>query len=246
MLFRAPQQALDQEFIAFFGGTQTFAATTTRPYPDLLAEQMGIACINFASDGGGLEAIIRDDTLRDIGRKARHVVIELTSPAMISNRFYTVDPQRNHVLVRFAAPFRDLCRGIALDQVTTVDMLPALLPQPLRQALEAEIRTAWAARIKQFLHHVDRPTSLLFLGDAEDLSLMGQSALMQLAGEGHTMLQIRPRRGAGGIIDTAGHSEIAHRLAPVLQAAGLVPPPANDQIFAVSSGTAVKRSATKP
>ncbi|WP_085785293.1 DUF6473 family protein [Ketogulonicigenium robustum] len=246
LAFRAPARTIGRDYIAFLGGSQTFAGTITAPYPNLVEEELGVPCINLATDNGGLEAIMRDSFVSETSKAAHHIVLELTSPATISNRYYMVDPQDNTRISSFSARFLQMCKGVALDNVTAVDMLPAALPHSIRLALEAEIRTAWAARTHLFLRFAARPATLLFLGDSEDLALMGQSALMQLASAGYTMLQIRPRRGAGGAIDTAGHQEISRRLLPVLHGSGFAATLPANQSFAVNSGTAVKRSATRP
>ncbi len=100
MLFRGPRKRLDQPYLAFVGGTETYGKFIEKPFPVLVEKSMRQTCVNFGCVNGGIDAFVTDKTVLDICNGADLTVVQVMGANLLSNRFFTVHPRRNDRFVQ--------------------------------------------------------------------------------------------------------------------------------------------------
>ena len=63
LLFRGPQKALDEPFVAFLGGTETYGKFVPQPFVSLLDEALPINCVNFGYVNPGSDAFLAEPSV---------------------------------------------------------------------------------------------------------------------------------------------------------------------------------------
>ena len=99
--FRGPRRPIDGRFVAFLGGSETFAKYVPRPYPDLVEQAVGEVCVNLGCQSAGPDVFLNDSAIETLCHDAVLTVIQVPGAANLSNRFYKVHPRRND---RFISP----------------------------------------------------------------------------------------------------------------------------------------------
>lgn len=166
--FRGPKRVLDGDYVAFFGGSDTFGRFIPRPFPALVEDHIGTVCVNFGWINSGADAFLHDETLMQAAGKARAVVLQVPGAQNISNRYYAVHPRRNDRFLHAS----DLMRRVFPDADFTEFHFTRHMLVSLAAAgrdrfgiLVAELQFAWIARMSELIRRVGRPVVLLWLAD---------------------------------------------------------------------------------
>lgn len=166
LLVRGPKRALDQPYVAFLGGAETFAKEIARPFPAVLERELGVTCVNLAAVCAGPDAYMGDPALLAVAAGARVKVVQLSGAHMLSNRFYSVHPRRNDRFVKASAQMRQQFAGVDFTDFAFVGHMVGQSAQdnPAGFALlRTELETAWQARMRRLLEVLGPPVVLLWV-----------------------------------------------------------------------------------
>ena len=178
--FRGPRKRLDQEYVAFLGGTETYGRFLETPFPALVEEKTGYETINLGVVNAGPEAYLNEPSIIDLANRAEAVVLEMTGAQNCSNRFYKVHPRRNDRFVHAS----DLMSKIFHDADFTefhftghlLADLKANAPDRFPMLLD-ELKAAWLGRMQTLMAQLKAPVILLWLGEngpEDDPEAMGR------------------------------------------------------------------------
>lgn len=169
-LYRGPQPDLSQPYIACIGGAQTFGRYVERPYPAILSGMLGRPVANFGAADAGPEFYLRDSMVLEALCRAELVVVQAMSAQALSNRLYQVRPRRNLQISAVSPALRRLYPP-AVDSAcvlanTLLDTLAADHPDGFA-AVEAELKTAWVARMRRLLQSIHTRKLLLWFSERQ-------------------------------------------------------------------------------
>ncbi|MDK3020208.1 DUF6473 family protein [Pseudodonghicola flavimaris] len=164
--FRAPCAPLDEPYIAFLGGSETFGRFVPDPFPDLVDRRLGRPCLNLGCANAGLDTLLKDPGLMRIAAAADLVVLQLSGAQNLSNRYYRVHPRRND---RFLAPTPKLAALYPEVDFTEFHFTKHLLTTLLGlgpdrfAAIREELRHLWMKRMSRLLAVLEGQVLLLWL-----------------------------------------------------------------------------------
>ncbi|WP_135500971.1 DUF6473 family protein [Roseovarius aestuariivivens] len=168
LAFRGPRRDLQQDYIAFLGGTETFGKFVDRPFPALLEERTGRTCVNLGWPNAGIDVVLNDRGLMRMAGAARLTVLQVPNAANLSNRFYTVHPRRNDRFLKAREPLRRLYPELDFTEFSfTRHMLVALKGHCTdRFALvHQDLAQVWIARMRRVIGKLGGPVILLWFSD---------------------------------------------------------------------------------
>ena len=168
LLFRGPKRRLDAPYCVALGGTETYGKFVASPYPALLETMLGMPIVNLGYNNAGVDVFVNEPTVIEACAAAKLTVVQLVGAQNTSNRFYAVHPRRNDRFLRASNLMKTLFQEVDFTEFHfTRHMLSELkLRTPEKFALiEAELKEAWIARMKQLLEKIGRNTVLLWLAD---------------------------------------------------------------------------------
>lgn len=93
--FRGPECDFRRRHIAYLGGRETMGRFMGQPFSVMVEQATGYGALNLGQNNAGVEFFARFQGLDQLTRRASHVVIEISSAALQSNRYYRVHPVRN-------------------------------------------------------------------------------------------------------------------------------------------------------
>lgn len=174
--FRGPAPAtLDPgSYFACIGAAQTLGCFCQRPFPDLLADELGLPALNLGYGGAGPEFFATQEALLPYLNNARFVVLQVMSARSQSNSYYQCDGLE-YVTLResgqkmgAAAAFTKLLAGS--PRIAGLPGWPrgwrklaALAARPEARRIVDEIRTAWVESSLQLLEKITVPVVLLWI-----------------------------------------------------------------------------------
>lgn len=168
MSFRGPKRSLDQPYVVFLGGNETYGKFIPDPFPDLVEEEVGYGAVNLGIPNAGPDVFLNESSLLDIARGAEAVVVQILGAGNLSNRYYSVHPRRNDRFIAPTAALRTLYREVDFTEFTfTRHLLTALhdlSPDRFAQVAE-ELRAVWMQRMGQLLSLLPERSLLLWLSD---------------------------------------------------------------------------------
>ncbi len=170
LLFRGPKRNLDDPFVAFFGGTNTYGKFVERPFVDLVEDELGVACVNFGCLNAGVDVMSHDKFMGEFGSQSLVSVVQVVSPRNMSNRFYSVHPRRNDRFLKPSALLETIYREVDFSQFNfTKHMLTRLhdISPDRFNAIREELQSAWSARMTGVLDQISGNTVLLWFSDHE-------------------------------------------------------------------------------
>ena len=170
MLFRGPRRRLDQPYLAFVGGTETYGKFIERPFPILIEKAMRQTCVNFGCVNGGVDVFINDPAVMDICQDAEMTVIQVMGAQNLSNRFYSVHTRRNDRFVNASTVLQAIFNNVDFSDFSfNRHMLSALHTASADrfETVVAELREAWSARMKMLLKRIGERVILLWFSDDE-------------------------------------------------------------------------------
>lgn len=232
LAFRAPRRRLEQDYLLFLGGTDTFGKYIPSPYPMLLEGLMGMACVNMGCVNAGVDAFLKDHTVMMAASQAHAVVMQVMGAHNLSNRFYTVHPRRNDRFLQASDQLRALYPEIDFAEYNfTRHLLHDLrsLGAARFEQVVAELRTAWAARMRAFIADIDRPVVLFWFAghrpgdvassdpDGQDPLFIDREVLDQMRGVARLVVECCPHgtpaaRATDGMVFPAAEARSAENL----------------------------------
>jgi hypothetical protein len=185
ILFRGPEKRLDDPYVAFLGGTETYGKFIKAPFPDLIEGDIDANCVNFGISNAGVDVFLHDAMMLDAANGAMATVVQIVGAQNLSNRLYSVHPRRND---RFLAPTLLLSSIYPDVDFSEFHFTRHMLHELQRVSPErftlviTELQAAWFARMKLFLSRLTGKVVLLWISDhapgeeraAEGTSMMGR------------------------------------------------------------------------
>lgn len=168
MLFRGPRRRLDQPYIAFLGGTETYGKYIQKPFPYLVEKAMRQTCINFGCVNGGIDVFVGDPAVMEICEKAEMTVVQVMGANHLSNRFYSVHPRRNDRFLGASTVLQAIYHEVDFSEFSfTRHMLSALHAKSLERfdIVVQELREAWVARMRNMMGQIGPRTILMWFSE---------------------------------------------------------------------------------
>ena len=168
LLFRGPRRRLQDDYVAYLGGIETYGKFIEVPYPTLIEHETGIKSVNMGCVNAGVDAYVTDKSLVNICAKAKVTVIQMMGAQNMSNRFYAVHPRRNDRFLRASKLLQTIYSEIDFTDFSfTRHMLIELAAAaPAKFAMvENELKDAWVARMQTLIEQIDGKVVLLWLAD---------------------------------------------------------------------------------
>ncbi|WP_282047858.1 DUF6473 family protein [Sulfitobacter mediterraneus] len=168
LLFRGPKRDLDQPYVAFIGGTETYGKFLAKPFPVLVEEEIGKTAANFGVPNAGIDVFVNDSFILGAAAQADVAVIQVLGAQNMTNRFYAVHPRRNDRFVSASSLLATIYREVDFaDFHFTKHMLTRLLevsPDRFATVLQ-ELQQAWLARMRLMLSQVRGKSILLWFSE---------------------------------------------------------------------------------
>lgn len=277
--FRGPLPSFEEPYIAVLGGNETFGKYVASPYPERLADWVGMPVANLSAPQAGLSLFSEERVLLDIASKARVTVFQVLGAQNMSNRLYGVHARRNDRFVSVSPALREIYPTVDFTEVHFTGHLMNTLANTSEAAFRVvvdELKWAWKQRMRRLLSLIEGEIILLWASsrpppeetepfdDCEPV-FVDRSMIEELSGGFSDIVDvvIERDRSLTGKIAPAGereaacrlpgpsaHQQMADALAPViaerLNGPGRNAARSQPHSFSISSGTAVKRSATRP
>jgi hypothetical protein len=180
LLFRGPRRSVDQAYLAFLGGTETYGKFIENPFPDLVEQQIGKVCINLGCVNAGVDVFTSDEQIIKMANKAEVTVVQITGAQNMSNRFYTVHPRRNDRFLKPSTLLKAIYREVDFSEFNfnkhMLHRLHTLSPGRFETVVD-ELQQAWIARMRMLLKKINGKVILLWLADhALDDIIIGEDA----------------------------------------------------------------------
>lgn len=170
LLFRGPQRTLDQPYLVFIGGTETFGKFIKVPFPQLVEDRLGIACVNLGQPNAGPEVFLRDPVIAWLSAEAQVTIVQVMGVQNVSNDFYQVHPRRNDRIIALHAPLRALFHDV---DFADVHYTKHLLYHLYRVApdrftdLQDHLRETWLKQMRTLLMQANNQSVLLWFAGHE-------------------------------------------------------------------------------
>lgn len=168
LVFRGPRRDLTGGYVACMGGTETHGTFVDRPWPALLEEGLGTACVNLGLPNAGPDVFASDPGLLQMAQAARAVVLQLPCAMNLSNPFYRVHPRRNDRFIAAEPALRALYPEVDFTEFhfTRHFMRRLAAISPARFArVRVAAQEAWIARLSALLQGLAPPVVLLWLAN---------------------------------------------------------------------------------
>ena len=167
MTFRGPKRRLDDPYLAFIGGTETYGKFIKFPFPALVEKKLGRTCVNLGCVNGGVDAFVNDPTIMAACHDAQITVVQVMGANFLSNRFYSVHPRRNDRFLRASTVLQAIYNDVDFSDFTftraMLMKLHAISPERF-DIVVSELREAWVARMKNMLGQIGPNAVLMWFG----------------------------------------------------------------------------------
>lgn len=237
LMFRGPRRLLERDYIAAFGGSETYGRFVLDPWPGRLEAALDLPVVNFGCLNAGADTFVQEEVLARFGRGARLSVVQLVGAANLSNSFYYVHPRRNDRFLTETARMRDLFPDVDFTEFTfTRHMLGVLRAHDPKAfaVLEAELQSVWTRQIARFVGRLGDRVVLLWIDAPRDNLLGGEPVLVTPAMIAevarHATMLVRVVPSAGALSEGTDGMHFAAMEAPA--AAAMPGPRLHDEIAA--------------
>lgn len=170
IFFRGPRRRLDQPYVAFIGGTETYGKFIDQPLPALVEKEIKQTCVNLGCVNGGVDAFVNDPTIMAACHDADATVVQIMGANYLSNRFYSVHPRRNDRFLRASTVMQAIYNDVDFSDFTfTRHMLSSLYERSAERfdIVVQELREAWVARMRNMLGQIGPRAVLLWFSTEE-------------------------------------------------------------------------------
>ncbi|SDF71612.1 hypothetical protein SAMN04488117_106243 [Celeribacter baekdonensis] len=168
LLFRGPPKDLEEAYVAFLGGTETYGKYVEFPFPDLVESGLGVETVNLGCVNAGVDVFLNDETVLDLCHHAKTTVVQIAGAQNMSNRFYAVHARRNDRFLRASTLLKTIYREIDFTDFNFTRHLLQTLEAVSEQKFEMvrqELRGAWVARMRTMAQKLQGDLVLLWLSD---------------------------------------------------------------------------------
>jgi len=177
LLFRGPRRRLQDDYVVFLGGIETYGKFITTPFPMLVEYETGVKSVNLGCVNAGIDAYLTDKSLISICSRAKATVIQAMGAQNMSNRFYAVHSRRNDRFLHASTLLKTSYSEVDFTEFNfTRHMLCALAKVSAGKfdMVRQELKDAWVARMQILITQIDGPVVLLWLtgteaSDVEDM-----------------------------------------------------------------------------
>lgn len=166
LVFRGPKRRLDEPYIAFLGGNETYGRFVEQPFASLLEPLLQQRCVNLGCPNGGLDTVLKDADILRIARGATRVVLQVPGAHGQTNLYYRVHPRRNDRFVQATTALRRLYPDVDFTQFNFVRhllMTLAAWDADRFQVIEQELTRQWLNRMTAFVQQLNGNVVLLWL-----------------------------------------------------------------------------------
>ena len=158
--FRGPLEIEDGPTVLCLGGSETFGRFIQAPYPKQLLDHLKRPVINLGVVNGGLDVVMEDPAITAATRQADEIVLQITGAHNMTNRLYSVHRRRNDRFLKASETLRTIYPDVDFTEFHfTRHLLSHLrdLSEDRFQIIQAELKTAWVARMRGFLDGLNKP-----------------------------------------------------------------------------------------
>ena len=179
LLLRGPKCSLDQPYLAFLGGAETYGRFQERPFPNLVGRSLQLPVLNLGCINAGPDVYHNNPAILTAARNAIATVVEIPGVQNQSNRFYSVHPLRND---RFIKPSRELMLlypEVDFTEINFTRHLLRVLYSVSRRRFErvrCELQIAWAQRMADLIYMVGPGCQLFWFSDRPPMRKFNSSA----------------------------------------------------------------------
>lgn len=235
-VFRGPKPSLRNPYITFIGGSETFGKFVTTPFPKLVQKSAGKICVNWGTPGAGPGFFLKDPVLLEACSNAEVCVIQVMDAVPMANRMYSVFPRRNQRLRGVSEALKALYPQIDFTQYKYVSAMIRKLKTEDDSAwkvVEAELKSAWMARMLELLEEIETKKILLWLRPIKsdpmnDIISDDMISVISKKLDNVVQIEVPDKRSSkillGGISKETGwmtraiHEKVAAQLSPILAA----------------------------
>lgn len=180
LMFRGPHRNLDDPYVAFLGGSETYGKHVQKPFVAMLDDEIDMNCINLGVVSAGLDAFVNDPEILTIAGRSDQVVVQILGAQNLSNRFYRVHPRRNDRFLEASALLSAIYRDVDFTDFHFIKhmlgALQAISPDRFATVLD-EIQQAWLSRMRLLVQAINNDVVLLWLQYHEDAGALGPEPL---------------------------------------------------------------------
>jgi hypothetical protein len=153
---RGPALDRDDPYFATLGAAQVFGRFVPRPFPDLIADQIGMKALNLGMSGAGPSFFLQREEMIAAANRAEFVIVQLMSGRSVSNSRAVL---ANNQGVMWLRDHPDASAYYAEDIYR--HLLDTLTPAELAE-LRAENRENYVTEMQALLERIERPKILLY------------------------------------------------------------------------------------
>ena len=168
--YRGPKPNFDEPYVSCIGGAQTFGRYADAPYPSLLGQSLGVQSANFGAPDAGPGFYLRDSAVLEACSNSVVCVIQVMSARSLSNRLFTVKPQRNTQLKSVSKALAKLFPHVDFETFSYAhNMLNQIAEEDPEKflAVERELKTAWVARTRMLLESIQTKKILIWFSERQ-------------------------------------------------------------------------------
>ncbi|MBO9475525.1 hypothetical protein J7413_18430 [Shimia sp. R10_1] len=180
LMFRGPQKSLDDPYVAFIGGTETYGKFVQQPFVEIVDQTLPLTCVNLGYVNAGIDAFLAEPSVLEMAQRAEVTVVQVMGAQNMSNRYYKVHPRRNDRFIGASNMMQMVFNEIDFSEFHfTRHMLGTLCARtPDRYSMvRDELRMAWSARMKLLLNTIGGKVVLLWVADHAPETALGTSGL---------------------------------------------------------------------
>ncbi|MDA5558932.1 DUF6473 family protein [Shimia sp. MMG029] len=180
LMFRGPQKSLDDPYVAFIGGTETYGKFVQQPFVEIVDQTLSLTCVNLGYVNAGIDAFLAEPSVLEMAQRAEVTVLQVMGAQNMSNRYYKVHPRRNDRFIGASNMMQMVFNEIDFSEFHfTRHMLGTLCARtPDRYSMvRDELRMAWSARMKLLLNTIGGKVVLLWVADHAPETALGTSGL---------------------------------------------------------------------
>lgn len=153
---RGPQPDRDRPFFATIGAAQVFGRFVPKPFPDLIADEIGMGALNLGMSGAGPSFFLQREEMIAAANRAQFVIVQLMSGRSVNNSRAVL---ANNQGVMWLRSHPDASGYFAEDIYR--HLLETLTPADLAE-LRAENRENYVTEMQELLARIERPKILLY------------------------------------------------------------------------------------
>ena len=176
LTFRGPRRSLEQPYVAFLGGAETYGKYVPEPFPDLVEGEVGFAAINLGCVNAGPDVYLAEPEVIRIAQGAEAVVLQVLGATNLSNRYYSVHPRRNDRFIAASPQLRQLFQEVDFTEFHFTRHMLIALEATSKERFEIvaeELRQTWVLRMDELLARLPDRTVLLWMAEAPPMAMSG-------------------------------------------------------------------------